>query len=157
VGGIDKVRSEMTDAEVAHGFSAGQEHALGAAYQRWSRVVHSTALRSTGNPQDAADITRDVFVNAWRGHGTYQAEAGSLPGWLMSITRRRIADHGPSGSRSQGGAGSAGPRIEGLPTGFDRVASQILVADEVDRLGDPARTGSTSGLGRSGGSRGRWV
>ena len=33
----------------------------------------------------------------------------------------------------------ADPRIEGVPCDIDRVASQMLVADEVDQLGDPAR------------------
>jgi RNA polymerase sigma-70 factor (ECF subfamily) len=33
----------------------------------------------------------------------------------------------------------ADSRIEGLPTDIDRVASQMLVADELDRLGEPAR------------------
>jgi RNA polymerase sigma-70 factor (ECF subfamily) len=142
VGGIDKAHSEMTDGEVAHGFSAGHEHALGEAYQRWSRVVHSTALRSTGNPQDAADITQEVFVSAWRGRGTYRAEVGSLPGWLMTITRRRIADHWQARSRvsrTHAGVEHADSRSEGLPTDIDRVASQMLVAGELDRLGDPAR------------------
>ncbi|MGB7982215.1 MAG: sigma-70 family RNA polymerase sigma factor [Candidatus Nanopelagicales bacterium] len=37
------------------------------------------------------------------------------------------------------GVEHADSRIEGLPTDIDRVASQMLVADEVDRLGDPAR------------------
>ena len=132
----------MTDAEVAHGFSAGHEHALGEAYQRWSRAIHSTALRSTGNPQDAADITQEVFVSAWRGRGTYRAEVGSLPGWLMTITRRRIADYWQSRSRvaqTHAGVEHAGSRSEGLPTDIDRVASQMLVADELDRLGDPTR------------------
>jgi Sigma-70 region 2 len=105
VGGIDTVHSEMTDAEVAHGFSAGHEHALGEAYQRWSRVIHSTALRSTGNPQDAADITQEVFVSAWRGRGTYRADVGSLPGWLMTITRARMPRVGRG--LAAGGCGSA--------------------------------------------------
>lgn len=142
VGRIDRVRSEVTDADMAHGFSAGDEHAVGEVYQRWSPLVHSVALRSTGNPQDASDITQEVFVSAWRGRGTYRLGVGSLPGWLLTITRRRIADHWQSrtrAARAQVGGETAGSRIDGVPTDIDRVASQMLVADELDRLGDPAR------------------
>jgi len=142
VGRIGQVRSEVTDADISHGFSAGDEHAVGEVYERWSRLVHSIALRSTGNPQDAADITQEVFVSAWRGRGTYRLEVGSLPGWLLTITRRRVADHWQSrtrAARAQVGGETAGSRIDGVPNDIDRVASQMLVADELDRLGDPAR------------------
>jgi DNA-directed RNA polymerase specialized sigma24 family protein len=98
-GTISPMLPEMTDLEVAHGFRSGQEDALAEAYRRWSRMVHATAMRSTGNAEDAADITQTVFVNAWRGRETYRPEAGSLPGWLMTITRRRIADHWESRTR----------------------------------------------------------
>ncbi len=64
--------SELTDLEVALDFQSGREEALTEAYHRWSRLVHATALRSTGNPDDAADITQMVFVNAWRGSDGYR-------------------------------------------------------------------------------------
>ena len=53
-GTISPMLSEMTDLEVAHGFRSGQEDALAEAYRRWSRMVHATAMRSTGNAEDAA-------------------------------------------------------------------------------------------------------
>ncbi|HYN71648.1 MAG TPA: sigma-70 family RNA polymerase sigma factor, partial [Nakamurella sp.] len=59
-----------------------------------------------------------------------------------TITRRRIADHWQARSRvarTHAGVEHADSRSEGLPTDIDRVASQMLVADELDRLGDPAR------------------
>ena len=98
-GSIGPMLSELTDMEVALGFRSGHEDSLAEAYRRWSRLVHATAMRSTGNAEDAADITQTVFVNAWRGRETYRPEAGSLPGWLMTITRRRIADHWESRTR----------------------------------------------------------
>jgi RNA polymerase sigma-70 factor (ECF subfamily) len=137
------VLTEMTDAQVAAGFRDGDELALNEAYRRWSGLVHATALRATGNPEDAADLTQTVFVNAWRGRGGFRPEAGSLPGWLMTITRRRIADHWESRSRDTrtraAVEAAAGPAEEAIPPEVDRIAAQMLLADELDRLGDPAR------------------
>lgn len=138
---IDTMQSEMTDMEVAIGFRSGHDDALAEAYRRWSRMVHATAMRSTGNAEDAADITQVVFVNAWKGRETYRPEAGSLPGWLMTITRRRIADHWESRTRDakvRSAVEAVEPVSDWAPPDTDRVAAQMLVADELERLGDPA-------------------
>lgn len=140
-GTISDMLTDLTDGEVALGFSQGSEDALSEAYRRWSRVVHGTALRATGNPEDAADITQSVFVSAWRGRDTYRPEAGSLPGWLMTITRRRIADHWEARSRqarTQAAVEAIDPTPQVSPAEVERVAAQMLVADEIARLGDPA-------------------
>jgi RNA polymerase sigma-70 factor (ECF subfamily) len=141
-GTIGVVLTDVTDAQVAAGFRDGDEQALNEAYRRWSGLVHATALRATGNPEDAADITQTVFVNAWRGRGTYRPEAGSLPGWLMTITRRRIADHWESRSRdarTRAAVEATEPVEEAVPPEVERIAAQMLLADELDRLGEPAR------------------
>ena len=101
-GTIGPMLSALTDAQVASGFRAGNQDSLAEVYRRWSRLVHATAIRATGNAEDAADITQTVFVDAWRGRETYRPEAGTLPGWLMTITRRRIADHWESRTRDAG-------------------------------------------------------
>ena len=140
-GTIVPMLSEMTDLEVALGFRSGQEDSLAEAYRRWSRLVHATALRSTGNAEDAADITQTVFVSAWRGRATYRPEAGSLPGWLMTITRRRIADHWESRTRDakvRSAVESVEPTQDFSPPDTERIAAQMFVADEIERLGDPA-------------------
>jgi len=128
--------------DVATDFAAGRDDALAEAYRRWSGLVHATALRSTGNAEDAADITQAVFVGAWRGRGGFRPEAGSLPGWLMTITRRRIADHWESRSREariRSAVEAVEPVTDWEPPEVDRIAAQMVVADELDRLGDPAR------------------
>jgi RNA polymerase sigma-70 factor (ECF subfamily) len=132
------VRDEADDV-VAARFQAGDDEALAVAYQRWSALVYSSAMRATGNTADAADITQAVFVGAWRGRHGYDPAKGSLPGWLMTITRRRIADHWEERSRDlrrvSAVAASAPEEPADRPSDF--VVDRVLLADELARLGEP--------------------
>jgi len=130
--------------ELGRRFAAGDPEALPEAYRRWSTLVHTLALRSTGDAEDAADITQQVFVATWRGQAGFDPDAGTLPGWLMTITRRRIADRWEARSRDRrnveavaavGGVADATP-AEGPEAG---VADRVLLADELARLGEPQR------------------
>jgi RNA polymerase sigma-70 factor (ECF subfamily) len=56
-------------------FGAGHEWALEQAYQRWSPLVFTVALRAGANTHDAQDITQLVFVAAWRA-GSASTPAG---------------------------------------------------------------------------------
>jgi RNA polymerase sigma-70 factor (ECF subfamily) len=136
------VATDTPDAELAVAFAAGYDDALAEAYRRWSGIVHGTAVRATGNAEDAADITQAGFVSAWRGRAGYRPQAGSLPGWLMSITRRRIADHWEARARearAHSAVEATSPRTESIPADVEAVASQMVMAAQIDRLGEPAR------------------
>ena len=140
-GTIGPVQTDPTDAEVAEAFRSGDETGLSLAYRRWSGLVHATAMRATGNAADAADVAQATFVDAWRGRHTYRPEVGSLPGWLLTITRRRIADHWAARSREariHGAVAAVAPAMASVPADVDRIAAQLVVADEIARLGQPA-------------------
>ena len=123
-------------------FAAGDQEALSEAYRRWSTLVHTMALRSTGNAEDAADITQQVFVAAWRGQSGFDPSVGTLPGWLVTITRRRIADRWEQRSREQRIVGAVETHAGGdvVADGPESsVADRVLLADELARLGEPQR------------------
>ena len=135
-----RVREDADDVVGAR-FRDGDDEALAVAYQRWSGLVHTSSLRATGNAADAADITQTVFVSAWRGRHGYDPEKGSLPGWLMTITRRRIADHWEERSREarRVSAVTAAEPSEPAEPPSDFVIDRVLLADELERLGEPQR------------------
>ena len=120
---------------------AGDEQALAEAFRRWSPLVHTVALRSTGSDADAADVTQQVFVSAWRGRAGFDPARGSLPAWLFGITRRRIADHWEDRSRDSRRvlAVAAHEDPDPVEAPVDGVIDRVVLADELARLGEPQR------------------
>ncbi len=133
--------SAWDDAELAHAFAAGDEAALGEAYRRWSAFVHTLALRSLRDHTDAEDATQQVFVNAWRGRGSFDQARGPLAAWLTGITRTVVADAFARRTRHQRDTRAA---IAAIAPVVDAdtvsIADRLLVADEMTRLGEPQRT-----------------
>lgn len=137
--GVDPVIDAV--AETGAAFAAGDEDALAEAYRRWGTLVHTIAVRSVGNEADAADITQAVFVSAWRGRAGFDPERGALPAWLVAITRRRIADHWEDRSRHarRVAAVAASGVEETVEAPVDGLIDRVLLADELERLGEPQR------------------
>ena len=136
------VESDVADdSAVARRFQAGDDSALEAAYQRWSALVYTSAIRAVGNEADAADITQAVFISAWRGREGFDADKGSLPGWLVTITRRRIADHWESISRETRKVDAESARLddEAVAGHAEESVNRVLIADELGQLGEPQR------------------
>ena len=130
------------DAELIARFTSGDESSLRDVYERWSPLIYTVALRSVGNPDDAADIAQGVFVAAWRGRAGFDPSRGSLPAWLLGISRRRIADHWEARSRQRRveEAVMIAERHDDLSTSepsADHVIDRVLLADEMERLGQP--------------------
>jgi RNA polymerase sigma-70 factor (ECF subfamily) len=129
------------DSELAARFVAGDERALEEVYSRWSSLVFTMARRATGNESDAADITQAVFLSAWRGRAGFESSKGSLPGWLVTITRRRVADHWESNSRETRKIDAESARLddEAVAGHAEESVNRVLIADELSQLGEPQR------------------
>ena len=145
------VRTVQADGEVeavvvddlAERLRDGSREALEEAYTRWSSLVHTLAARSLGNHHDAEDVTQQVFIAAWRGRHTLRPDRGTVPGWLVGITRHKVADVHAQRSRQArdlGAVAAEGLPAERAPAADDRLAARLLLVDALDRLGEPRST-----------------
>ncbi len=48
--------------------------------------------RQVDSPEDARDLTQDVFVKLWQGAATYRPQ-GSFRGWVFRVARHVALDH----------------------------------------------------------------
>jgi RNA polymerase sigma-70 factor (ECF subfamily) len=69
----------------------GQTEALGVLYDRHAGLVYSVALNVLGNPQEAEDLTQDIFVRLIH-RSAYDPRRGSLRTFLSILTRSRALD-----------------------------------------------------------------
>jgi len=74
------------------GSEAELNRAVSELYDRYGRLVYSTAYHTAGNAETAEEITQDVFVRACRNAHTYRSEKAKVSSWLVSIARHRAID-----------------------------------------------------------------
>jgi len=79
--------SYAMDAQLASLASAGDDAAFTALVTRFQPAVFRWALTFARDPDEAEDITQEVFVRTHRQLGDYRSD-GPLEAWLYAITRR---------------------------------------------------------------------
>jgi RNA polymerase sigma-70 factor (ECF subfamily) len=58
-----------------------------------SRRIYNLCYRFTSSPDDAQDLTQDVFIKIYRTLGTYDVAKGAFTTWLTTLTRNLLVDH----------------------------------------------------------------
>lgn len=135
---VDEVTS---DQDVAAAIREGSHAALRIAFERWGSLIYTYALRILGDPHDADDVTQQTFVSAWSSRHLLRPDPSALPGWLVGIAKHRIADVQRSRARSLRTVAAVALEPDPTEPSIDqRVTDQVVVAYELDRLGDPRAT-----------------
>jgi RNA polymerase sigma-70 factor (ECF subfamily) len=102
-----------------------------------NRRIYNLCYRFTNSPDDAQDLTQDVFIRVYKSMGSYHIEKGAFTTWLTTLTRNLLVDHFrkskqdrvtdsiDAGLREEGDSLSLGDRLEDpRPTPDDRLASK---------------------------------
>ena len=84
--------AQRTDAELAERAAGGDVEAFEEVYRRHNRRVHSLCLRMLKNPEEAEDLTHDVFVHLFRKIGSFRGES-TFTTWLHRLTVNHVLMH----------------------------------------------------------------
>ena len=90
--GSDLLLNELDDARLVGRIAAGDEAAFVIAYDRHSSYLFGSLVRFLGDREAAAEVVQDAFMALWRRAPQFDAGAGSLLTWLLSIARHRAID-----------------------------------------------------------------
>jgi RNA polymerase sigma-70 factor (ECF subfamily) len=84
---------DASDEALLAGFATGEPTAAAVFVRRFQRRLYGLALTIVVDEGEAADVAQEAFVRAWRHAGAYDARRGSVPTWLLTITRNLALDH----------------------------------------------------------------
>jgi RNA polymerase sigma-70 factor (ECF subfamily) len=76
-----------SDHDLLQGLRAGDEEAFTLLYRRWQGPVYRYALRVSGSPALAEDVTQEVFMALLRRNEGYDPNRGELSSYLHGIAR----------------------------------------------------------------------
>jgi RNA polymerase sigma-70 factor (ECF subfamily) len=121
------------DAHLIQRAREGDTEALTELYRQHERRVYNVALRTLGNPWDAADVAQEAFIKAFRNLDSFKGES-RFSTWLHRIAVNAAYDHlrrqrpepmeaeilddlsGPAGTAAvvASGRGGIDPAVDGL-------------------------------------------
>lgn len=124
------------------GLQAGDERALNAAMDTYSRLLWSIArsvLRNVGTAEDMEECVADAFIQLWRNKNALSQSRGSVKSWLCTVVKSRAIDRYRTLSRKS--EVSMDEQLDALGTGiFDQTLDAVLQREllaAVHALGEP--------------------
>lgn len=116
-GGSDRVarspRQEATsDEDLMVRVREGDDRALSELYDRHASLVFNLSQAVVGGPQDAEEVTEDVFVQVWTNADRFDRERGTVRAWLATMARTRALDLARARDRRRSAHARAAARDE---------------------------------------------
>ncbi len=81
----------MTEQELVHSAQKGDTSAFGQLVEAHQSKIYTLCYRMTGNAEDAADLTQEVFLSAWRSLSRFQ-EQSSFGTWIYRMATNASID-----------------------------------------------------------------
>lgn len=102
----------------------GEIAAFESLMTAYENRIYTLALRSTGSEHDAADITQEVFLRAWKNLDSFRGDS-SLSTWLYRVTSNLCVDF----ARKKA--------AEGVSTSIDDEESPAADLPDASRIAQP--------------------
>ncbi len=114
------------DEELYHALKARQATALAVLFQRYGPIVYGLSLKMLKHPQEAEDLTQEIFLALWK-NAPQNPTCRHFLSYLLTMTRSRAIDKLRSRSRRQRLHHSWSQEIKAVPpspTPWDQVIGQ---------------------------------
>jgi RNA polymerase sigma-70 factor (ECF subfamily) len=90
---VEESGLNLVDQQLVERCLTGDAGAWDQVIRDHSRRIYNLCLRFTGRPEDAEDLSQEVFIRVYRNLASYRAADGSLKTWIGSVTRNLLIDH----------------------------------------------------------------
>lgn len=84
--------SGLSDEQLAGTYLGGEDACFDELVRRYSGPIHAFILRMVGRPEDADDLTQDVFVQLLKSLPAARTDLRLRP-WIYVIARNKCLDH----------------------------------------------------------------
>ena len=88
----DRYFIQAKDEERLERIVAGNEDAIGALYDRHSRLLFGLVLRILRDRSEAEEVLQEVFFSVWSKAASYNSALGVPAAWLVRLARNRAID-----------------------------------------------------------------
>jgi RNA polymerase sigma-70 factor (ECF subfamily) len=120
--------TDRTDEELLAAHVAGDHEAFAELFARHRDRLWAVALRTTGNPEDAADGLQDGMIAAYRRAGSFRGDA-AVTTWLHRVVVNACLDRIRAAKVR---------RADPLPEDLDDVRDRGSLVTATDEAADPA-------------------
>ena len=86
------LETDTKDSQLVERFQDGDLEAFDLLYLRYRSRIHGVIRSFISNPEDALDVTQDVFLKAYQGLANFK-KASQFYSWLYRITINRCIDY----------------------------------------------------------------
>lgn len=86
------VNTEPDDYTIIQQVLDGDKDAFAVLVSRYKNLVYSVILRMVNNPEEAADLSQEVFIKVYRNLDKYRTDF-KFSTWIIKITTNRVIDY----------------------------------------------------------------
>jgi RNA polymerase sigma-70 factor (ECF subfamily) len=88
-----RVDEAQVVAQLVRRCAQGEAAAWEDIVRRFHRRIYNICYRFAGSPDDAQDLTQEVFIKVYRSIGSFDDAQASFNTWVTTVTRNLLVDH----------------------------------------------------------------